>query len=147
MVITKECISFAFVKQNEEIDRVPLADVDYIKASDEFGANTDAEMELSTHHFVLQIATNPNGHNSGRSYYLRTSTKETYDEILPLLQFSVKTASKQAQASTNFQRAQRKVRKIYGHVAIQSLFALIIIGVSVADQIVKMCNEACSFLT
>ena len=131
MVISKECISFAFVNQNEEIDRVPLVDVDYIKASDEYGAKTDADVDSLQKNFILQIASNPEGHNSGRSYYLRTWSKEVHEEIFPLLNQLVKNARKRSGGSSAFQRAQRKIRKLYGHFICQSIFAFIIVGVSI----------------
>ena len=131
MVVTKEYISFAFVKNTEEIDRIPLDGIDYIKASDDLGAKMDSELDLSKQHYVLQVATNPEGHNSGRTYYLRTRSKEIYDEIFPLLSNFARAARERAIASTLFRRAQLRVRNAYGHVVCQSIFALIIIGVSI----------------
>ena len=132
VVITKECISFAFVDQTEEIDRIPLEGVDYIKSSDEMG-KMEGEKDSSNHHFVFQVATNEEGHNSGRSYYLRTDSKAVYDEIFPLLKNFAKSAKERAQATTHFQRAQLRVRTVYGHIICQSIFAMIIIGVRTTD--------------
>ena len=129
-MLAKECISFAFVNQNEEIDRVPLTDIDYIKASDELGAKSDSDADSLQKNFVLQVATNPEGHNSGRSYYLRTWSKEVHDDIFPLLDQLVKYARKRSDGSSQFERAQHKVRQIYGHYICQCIFALIIVGVS-----------------
>ena len=131
VVITKDCLSFAFVNHHEEVDRIPLSGIEYIKANEEIGA-MDIEVESSHEHFCLQIATDPDGLNSGRSYYLRTSSKKTYDELFPILVKYTKAARKHAQASTWFQRVQVRVRKIYGRFICQSIFAMIIIGVSAA---------------
>ena len=122
-------MSFAFVKHDEEIDRIPLYEVEYVKSNDEIGA-MDIELETTHEHFCLQVATDPQGHNSGRSYYMRTTAKETYDEFFPVLIKFSKAARKRAQASTTIQKIQRRIRKIYGHVICQSIFALIIVGVS-----------------
>ena len=133
VVITKECIAFAFVGKDEEIDRIPLEGVDYIKSGDDLVANVDIDME-GEHHYILQIATNPDGHNSGRSYYLRTSSKDTYNEIFPLLTKFARVARERAQASTHFRRAQLRVRNIYQHIVCQSIVASIITGVSLVSD-------------
>ena len=123
-------MSFAFVKHDEEIDRIPLYEVEYVKSNDEIGA-MDIELETTHEHFCLQVATDPQGHNSGRSYYLRTWSKEVHEEIFPLLNQLVKNARKRSGGSSAFQRAQRKIRKLYGHFICQSIFAFIIVGVSI----------------
>ena len=130
MVITKDCICFAFTNQTKEIDRIPLDGVDYVKSLDESGMKTDAELDVARQNCVLQIATDPDGHNSGRSYHVRISSKETYDEIHPLLASLARAARKRANASTLFQRAQIRVKEMYGHIICQTLVALIIVGVS-----------------
>ena len=133
VVITKECISFAFVNRIEEVDRIPLEGVDYVKADDGAATKSDSP-DTSTQNYVLQIATNPESYNSGRTYYLRTTSKETYDEIVPLLSNYAQAARERAIASTVFQRAQLRVRNVYQHVVCQSIFAMIIIGVSADDR-------------
>ena len=131
VVITKDCLSFAFVNHHEEVDRIPLSGIEYIKANEEIGA-MDIEVESSHEHFCLQIATDPDGLNSGRSYYMRTSSQKTYDDLFPTLVKYTKAARKQAQASTLFQRVQVRVRKFYARFICQAIFAMIIIGVSAA---------------
>ena len=88
--------------------------MDYVKSLDESGMKTDAELDVARQNCVLQIATDPDGHNSGRSYHVRISSKETYDEIHPLLASLARAARKRANASTLFQRAQIRVQDIYG---------------------------------
>ena len=134
VVITKECIAFAFVGKDEEVDRIPLDGVDYVKSGDDVGAKMDMELDASMQQYILQVATNPEGHNSGRSYYMRTGSKDVYDEIFPLLTKFSKTARERAQASTHFRRAQLRVRNVYQHIICQSIFALIIIGVSLVRR-------------
>ena len=140
VILTKESISFAFIKCIDELDRIPLSEIDYLKATDEGVPKTEREQDASDVQFVLQVATNPAGHNSGRSYYIRTPSKETYDEFLRLLTKYTKTARERAQASTFVQRAQLTVRKLYLSVICQSLVAVIIFGVS-TDQV--YCNMFC----
>ena len=64
VVITKDCISFAFLNKSDEIDRIPLEGVDYVKASDDMG-KVEPERDMSNQQYVMQVATNPEGHNSG----------------------------------------------------------------------------------
>ena len=134
-MITKECISFAFIRKEEEIDRIPLDGVDFVKAHFE-AAVTDAN-DLRAHDrqsqdfFCFQVGTSAEGYNSGRTYTLRTDSKRLYDEILPLLTKLSKKARRRAEAHTLFQKCQRKVRKIYSHNFCQSFIALIIMGVSI----------------
>ena len=67
VVVTKEFVAFAFVNQDDEIDRVPLAGVDFVKAHDETGVEIEGlESAQSTQFYTLQIATNPSGYNSGK---------------------------------------------------------------------------------
>ena len=142
VIITKDCISFAFVKKLEEIDRIPLEGVDYVKSSDELGSKLEIIEDSSSLQYVLQVATNPDGHNSGRSYYLRTNSKETFEEIFPLLSNYARVARERAQASTYFRRAQLRVRSIYQHIICQSIFALIIFGVSFNFTVSKRKNPS-----
>ena len=67
---------------------------------------------------------------SGRNYNLRTSSKAIYDELLPLLKKYAHDAKSRVEASTSFQKAQKKVRKIYHSHPSQAIFAVIIIAVS-----------------
>ena len=67
----------------------------------------------TTGYFCLQIATDPQGYNSGRTYYLRTESKSLHDDIMPLLRKYSVAARERAQASTLFQKTQRRVRKVH----------------------------------
>ena len=136
VVLTKDCISFAFINHFQEIDRIPLSGIDYLKTTDNMETEGQEEQDPSQVHFSLLVATNVEGHNSGRSYYLRTSSKKTYDEFIVLLTKYTKTARDRAQASTFFQRVQLAVRKFYTGLICQSFFALIIIGVSSAQKLI-----------
>ena len=130
MVLTKDSISFAFVEHNEEIDQIPLSGIDYVKLNEELLGAVDADLDSSHDYFCLQVATDPQGHNSGRSYYMRTSSKAVYDDFSLVLGRLAKAARKRAQASTIIQKAQLRVRKVYGRFICQSIFALIILGVN-----------------
>ena len=133
LVVTKECLSFAFVGMDDEIDRIPLAGVDYVEPYDE---NETMERDIAQSHqyYCLQVGTNISGYNSGRVYNFRTKSKEIYDEILPQVRKLSLDARTRAEATTAFrnnQLVQLKVRKIYDHNLCQGLIACIISGVGV----------------
>ena len=130
MVITKECLSFAFVGNDEEIDRVPLDGVDFVKNQDE-NISVEANATQSQNYFCFQVATNPMGHNSGRSYMLRSKSRSARDEILLLLSKLSKEARQRAEARTGFQKLQLKVKKYYERDFCQSVIALVIMAVIV----------------
>ena len=132
VLLTKECVSFAFVGMEQEIDRIPLIGVDFVKAHVETAGmqGDDFNGPLSQDHFCFQIATNPEGYNSGRTYTLRTSSKGLYHEILPLMDKLLKNARRRARATTLFRKFQWKVRKVYSNNLCQSIIAVIIMGVS-----------------
>ena len=130
VVITKECVSFAFVGNDDEIDRVPLTGVDFVKNHDE-----NISMEAKGQNgFCLQIATSPTGYNSGRSYMLRTDSAVTQEDTILLLSKLSKDAKKRAAASTLFRKLQRKVKKFYERDFCQGFVALIIMMVSADVQ-------------
>ena len=145
VLITKEYISFAFVRMDEEIDRIPLEDVDFVKAHFEAAVMESQDDSQSQDFFCFQVATRAEGYNSGRTYTLRTRSKELYDEILPLLIKMSKKARRRAEARTFFRKCQWKVRKIYTHYGAQSFIALIIMGVSIEynfpPSLFRICNS------
>ena len=137
ILITKECISFAFVQKDEEIDRIPLVGVDFVKAHVEAVIAEDHKYHeahghdsQSQEYFCFQVGTNAEGYNSGRTYTVRTHSKRLYEETLPLLIKFSKNARRRAQARSFFRKCQLEVRRIYSHRICQSTIALIIIGVS-----------------
>ena len=130
VVITKDCISFAFVGNDEEVDRVPLSGVDFVKVFDENISVENHEIQ-SQNHFCLQVATNSLGYNSGRSYMLRSVSSSSRDEVLVLLSKLSKDAKKRAKAKTGFQKLQLKTKKYYEKDFVQGFIALIIMTVSV----------------
>ena len=119
VVMTRDAIHFAFQKQDNEIDRIPLSEITAINAmlekeadaSDWFSSLRCEDMENGSH--ILRIKTEPGGHNSGRVYYLRAELKEDFTDIIEKMKVHAKAAHKRAKARTAFQRAQLRVRRIY----------------------------------
>lgn len=133
MVLTNECIYFSYLNCSEEIDRIPLAGIDDVREIQT--ANIDGEASASRQYYCLHIATQASGYNSGRGYSLRTSSKKVFDDILPALIKSTRSAKKKAETQSRFRKAQLYIREIYQHALCQGFFALLIIAVSVAHRV------------
>jgi hypothetical protein len=110
--------------------------IDYIPLSEIIGienVHQDESLKSSTVLFdtivsfanALQIQTTPNGHNSGRKYFLQTETETERDQLMHDLRHRVKHASNMLISS--FRRSQMRVRKIYNSVVVQSIAAFLII--------------------
>lgn len=89
----------------------------------------DAHDSSSEATHVLQIATDSNGHNSGRTYYIRAKSIEDYEKILTNINKSAKKARKAAEAKNMFRRVQYNVRKVYESNPFQAIVALMICAV------------------
>ena len=128
VVITKDVISFAFVDEDAQIDYIPFAEILHVKEMADAG--DDAEEDEGKYSHVMQIATRDDGYNSGRIYYLSTSSKEELDLLITELQSKAKKARMQAEAHTWFQMLQLKVRIRYESSIFQGLMALLIAAVN-----------------
>jgi hypothetical protein len=125
--MTKDIISFAFVADENQIDYIPLEEIEFVKEMKDIANPSDAG-GTSDHddRHRLQIATVLTGHNSGRAYYLATSSKAGMEELLGKITKSAKAARKRAGAKTLFRMLQLKVRKRYESNIVQALMALMI---------------------
>ena len=121
-IITKDAISFAFDDEEVEIDHIPLAEVSSIMCIKEaeigamestriLGRNSEKQFDLQEPH-ALEIATERDGYNSGRVYYLRFDTREILDHVNETLKSNAKDARRRARAHTGFERAQYRVKKV-----------------------------------
>ncbi len=126
-MVTKDIISFAFVADENQIDYIPLEEIEFIKEMKDIANPSDAG-GTSDHEdrHRLQIATVLTGHNSGRAYYLATSSKAGLDDLMDKLTKNAKSARKRAGAKTLFRMLQLKVRKRYESSIVQTLMALMI---------------------
>jgi hypothetical protein len=137
MYITKDIISFAYIGNETEIDYIPLAEVRFAKEMRDTadfnqllsgqGGQQDEDDE-SMH--VVQIATEMDGHNSGRAYYVRAHSKESCLELLQHINVNAKAARRAAEAKNAFRRTQYRVRKIYQSRPFQVIVAIMICAVS-----------------
>ncbi len=126
-MITKDMISFAFVSDDNQIDYIPLEEIEFVKEMKDIANPSDAG-GTSDHEdrYRLQIATVLTGHNSGRAYYLATASKAGLDDLMEKLTKNAKAARKRAGAKTLFRMLQLKVRKRYESNIVQGLMALMI---------------------
>ncbi len=135
MILTKSVISFSFTSEDTELDYIPLAEVRFVmEMRDTADFNTllsdPGQHDASNGLHVLQIATEPNGHNSGRAYYVRASSKESCEKLLNQLNRGAKEARKAAEAKNAFRKTQYNVRKVYESQLFQAFTAAMISAVS-----------------
>ncbi len=127
---------FAFEGEDIEIDHIPLEELTFVKEFEKaelesslmFPSNDE---QASEEIHVMQFGTEPDGHNSGRSYYIRADSKATFDGLMSHVRSSAKTARKRAEAHTVIQRAQHRAKKLYDAHASQLTIILMIGLVSI----------------
>jgi hypothetical protein len=78
---------------------------------------------------VIQIKTDRDGHNSGRTYYLRMEKSEDCSQVLTTLSMLAKSAKIRAENKSRFERNQFQVRIVYNSRLFQYLMATLIFGV------------------
>ena len=139
VVVTKDIMSFAFDDEELEIDHIPLAEISSIMSirQVEIGAiesarNIGIESDEQEPR-ALEIATEREGHNSGRVYYLRFNSQEILDSVNETVKANAKAARKRARAHTVFQRAQYQVKKIYKSRVSRLIINILIAVVSSAS--------------
>jgi hypothetical protein len=156
-VITKEVVSFALVNDDNEIDRIPLCEVSCVdemigteeleeedrdrristerkcshnsKGRIEGGVGSDRNITSSLIGNAFQIATDTNGYNSGRSYYLQAASASQKQEIIAHLQVFAKSARKRAEVKSYFRKTQDRVQMFYISRQFQTTAALLIVAV------------------
>ncbi len=131
LILTKDLIAIGRMDDDSEtlLDAIPLADVDSVR---EMLAMDDAQLEKENGNYLnaFMITTVPDGHNSGRTYYIQTSTSEAYTMLTRRLQANAKQAHKLAEFNTRFSKSQYRLRKIFQSAPFQFLSALLIVVVS-----------------
>ncbi len=134
MVITKDDIIFAFVGEEAQIDRIPFAEILYVKEMAEAATEDFDKEEAKKFSHAMQIATRDDGYNSGRIYYLSAESQETLNELIGYLSKKAKVARAQVEARTVFRKFQLKVRKRYDCAQFQGTMALLITAVCRATR-------------
>jgi hypothetical protein len=81
---------------------------------------------------VMQIKTDRDGHNSGRTYYIRANESDDFGLMITRLSRLAKSARKRSENKSRFERNQLKVRRIYNSRLFQYFVAVLIFGVKLS---------------
>jgi predicted RNA-binding protein YlxR (DUF448 family) len=156
-------LSFALLDDDSEIDFIPLSEVicveemcgvedanaDGLTRKSCSGLNMlhkslgseDIELQFdddsTSRLFVnaFQIATIPDGYNSGRSYYLQADSSDVKQKVIEQLQALSQSARKRAEVKSLFRKVQDHVREVYTTKIFQGSAALLIIAVSNSEWV------------
>ena len=124
VVLTIDLIAFAQVGDDIMIDQIPLEQVESVKSMDSFD---DQDIDKAKFLNALMITTSPDGHNSGRTYYLQARSDLLCAQLVSQLSTTAKSARKREEAKTAFKKSQLQVRRAYESSAFQLLSAALII--------------------
>ena len=116
---------FAQLNEDTVIDQIPLAEIQLVREMNIVDED-DKEAKQSCD---LMIETNPEGYNSGRTYYLQANSRASCQETVRILSKYCTAANEKAHARTVLAQAQRKVDRVYQSALIQGFFAVLIIAV------------------
>jgi hypothetical protein len=108
------------------IDTIPLAEVEIVKEM----SSLDEEVDRTKFANALMIATSPEGHNSGRTYYLQATSEEHCKRLVHDLTRLASDALRKAEANTRFAESQYLVRNVFQSNLFQLVSACLILGVS-----------------
>ncbi len=78
----------------------------------------------------FKITTIPEGYNSGRAYYLDTSSQPNHSQILANLQKFVQIARKKAERKSLVKKYQERIRVLFESIPFQTSSAVLIFAVS-----------------
>jgi hypothetical protein len=94
--------------------------------------NAEPRAENTSQLFVnaFQIATIPNGYNSGRSYYLQAESSDLEHQVMTQLRTLATIARKKAEARSSFRKSQDRARAIYTAKPFQIGASLLIVAVN-----------------
>ena len=139
-MLTKEALHFAFQREDAEIDHIPLAEIVVINATkeSELGAElNDKSLQGVEAEHTIQITTEPGGHNSGRSYYLRADSKESLETLVESVRRLAREVKKRRDNKSIFQRIQRMVRRVYESTPSRALIIFLIAMVTQATRNIR----------
>jgi hypothetical protein len=128
VVIAKDCVSMAFAGKDDEIDRIPMEQIDFVKDFVDTIDETSKALEETTKEedgtwHMMQIATIPGGYNGGRSYYLRSNSSYTIDNLINMIRKLSTKAKEAADSSSYFWRIQRRAAHVYRYEMVQKIAA------------------------
>ena len=116
---------FAQIDDDIVIDQIPLAEINQVK---EMNAADKASDEAKDENQMM-IETDPEGYNSGRTYYLQAGSKDVCQHIIKTLWQCRTRAYEKAHAQSVFSQAQLKALRVYRSTVFQRFVAFLIVSV------------------
>jgi hypothetical protein len=104
-----DAIPFAEVSSVEQLNDSPRSDSTAVQPMAEGPALKSADSAKTLFRHAVQIKTDADGYNSGRTYYLQASSAEQCAELCASLAVLARRARKAVVAGTRFRRLQTKV--------------------------------------
>ncbi len=120
-----EVVLFAQINDDKIIDQIPLIEIKLVREM----MDVDDESQKSKNCYDFMIETNPEGYNSGRTYYLRADSYAVCREVSEKISQNSKQAIERDNAKTAFAQAQQQVRKIYKSAIFKNIVACLILTV------------------
>jgi len=135
-IMTRDALHFAFSRDDNEIDHIPLAEITnsgIMKDAEHGGTRASFSgprrnsVSLASHGlYTIHIATENDGYNSGRVYYLQAESNEINDRLLLAIQENSKAARKRKASRNIWQRAQRRLNEWFNSTPVQAFVIAVI---------------------
>jgi hypothetical protein len=145
MVVGNDMMYFTLIENGYVVDCIPLAEIVQVKKMGEEGNNEahstrphnltisgtfNHELSSEIFHRALRIDTNPEGYNSGRTYYVQISSDHEFSRLAISLAAHIKVATKRLETRTVLERSRKKVRKVFHSSIFQCTASFFILAVS-----------------
>ncbi len=142
MIVGSDVMYFTFLDDDYVVDCIPLAEIIQLKklgpegkyeahlAGSESTNLSAFDLEGLSSDRILRIDTNPDGYNSGRTYYLQIDSDGEFSRLAINLTEYVKIAKKRLEAKTVLERSKKKVREVFHSSAFQCGASFCILAVS-----------------
>jgi hypothetical protein len=135
VVVTAEKISFALASDEIEVDFIPLHEItklEILYSNEVMGGTVDcngSSQDPKLFDTAFQIVTSLDGHNSGRTYYLRAESRQERQHLLLEGQRLAHEAAHKMGQRTRFRLVQDSVRRVYLSNPFKAFAAALIIAV------------------
>ena len=133
-------MAFANLGDDFAFDAIPLAEVTSVEQINEKSLSSvsglppvesqkSADAARTLFQNAIQVKTDADGYNSGRTYYLQATSAEQCNSVCASVAVLARRARKAVVAGTLIRRLQGKVLRFYESMAFQSFVAVLIISV------------------
>ncbi len=136
------------------IDRIPLSEIISIQANGDawspykrsllthspmivspfLGASGSGTASSDKSHNIFEIYTEPDGYNSGNTFYLQTNSEEELTDLLPKLKSRVEVAFRKTKQITVGARIHKTIKAVFTNYYFQLFIAIMIILVSLPTR-------------